>query len=380
VHAVTVLLSCAGARAPIRGACVAGGGPQRIGFVRPRAMAAPDFSAAAALADKALELQSSGGIARAGEKYRDALEAARAQRCPDCLIVARLQLDHAMVEGNILDRSELAAPEVRARRAAVVAQRLDAAATIRRRRAAGTLLSNCTAAELAWRRQTLLHMADMRQDRLLRAAAPQIAQLFGYEMMLVCASCLIDYMRLAKVNGTLHVITPEQVLACWTVIVEAVECLSQPRACAGTGLGSEGSFLSQLAALLIEKEYILPEGELALRLDVAWRRVQSTPGLLEERQMKASGTAQAQLSQSYREKAAAAAKDPGLRTCSLARCGAKEAHPSHFKSCAACRTPVYCSKEHQAEDWPSHKAACKAARKAKEAAADDESGAGPSGT
>ncbi len=61
---------------------------------------------------------------------------------------------------------------------------------------------------------------------------------------------------------------------------------------------------------------------------------------------------------------AAAAAAPGLRTCALATCDAREQHPKHFKSCAACRIPAYCCKEHQSEDWPSHKAACKAARKA----------------
>ena len=66
---------------------------------------------------------------------------------------------------------------------------------------------------------------------------------------------------------------------------------------------------------------------------------------------------------------------PGLRRCALDGCGAKEAHPAHFKSCAACRAVVYCCREHQVEAWPAHKKACKAARKA--AAAAD--GAGPSG-
>jgi hypothetical protein len=46
-----------------------------------------------------------------------------------------------------------------------------------------------------------------------------------------------------------------------------------------------------------------------------------------------------------------------------------EAHPAHFKACAACRIAAYCSKEeHQAADWCC-KAACKAARKAAAAAA-----------
>ena len=38
---------------------------------------------------------------------------------------------------------------------------------------------------------------------------------------------------------------------------------------------------------------------------------------------------------------------PGLRSCALDGCGAREAHPTHFKSCAACRAVVYCCREHQ---------------------------------
>ena len=41
---------------------------------------------------------------------------------------------------------------------------------------------------------------------------------------------------------------------------------------------------------------------------------------------------------------------------------------------ASCRGVVYCCREHQVSDWPAHKAACKAARKA---AAPDNGGAGP---
>ena len=65
----------------------------------------------------------------------------------------------------------------------------------------------------------------------------------------------------------------------------------------------------------------------------------------------------------------------GLRSCALPGCGAMEAHPAHFKSCAACRMVVYCCREHQAADWSAHKKACKTMRNA--AAAVDE--AGPSG-
>jgi hypothetical protein len=68
--------------------------------------------------------------------------------------------------------------------------------------------------------------------------------------------------------------------------------------------------------------------------------------------------------------AATAAAKRGLRACALAGCAAREVHASQFKKCAACQGAAYCCKEHQTTDWPSHKAACKAARKA--AAAQDE--------
>lgn len=53
-----------------------------------------------------------------------------------------------------------------------------------------------------------------------------------------------------------------------------------------------------------------------------------------------------------------------LRHCALGTCKCREKSFGMFKLCSRCRTVVYCCKEHQAEDWPAHKVACKAARKA----------------
>jgi hypothetical protein len=53
-----------------------------------------------------------------------------------------------------------------------------------------------------------------------------------------------------------------------------------------------------------------------------------------------------------------------LKCCSLQSCAARELHSGHFKRCSACHITVYCSREHQLEDWRAHKPACKAARKA----------------
>ncbi len=75
---------------------------------------------------------------------------------------------------------------------------------------------------------------------------------------------------------------------------------------------------------------------------------------------------------------AAHALSPALRGCALPGCAAREMHPRQFKRCAACATLAYCCKAHQVEDWPRHKAPCKAARKAAAAAA-EQAAAGPSG-
>jgi hypothetical protein len=70
-----------------------------------------------------------------------------------------------------------------------------------------------------------------------------------------------------------------------------------------------------------------------------------------------------------REREAAAASGQ-LKSCALAGCAATEAHISHFGKCSACKAVVYCCREHQQADWPAHKTACKALRKAAAAAMD----------
>ncbi len=265
------------------------------------AMAAPDFSAAAALYHKATELFERGHSARAAAKFGQALEAALAQRCPDCLLVAQVQLQHAAAAVNALCRETVSVEEYKARRGAALTEVLAAGATLQRRYAAGTLLgTSITAAELTWHQHYLEHLADLDND-------PRV-QLFR-------------------------------------------------------------------AALHDQRQCILPPGNVGARLRRTWQRLERS-GMLQQRSIDQGiqmGDAQ---SNATFKAADAAAADPSLRACGLFGCGAREAHPDHFKTCAACRKVAYCCKEHQTAHWPSHKAACKAARKAK--AADDDC-AGPSG-
>ena len=113
---------------------------------------------------------------------------------------------------------------------------------------------------------------------------------------------------------------------------------------------------------------------LVLQLAGAWQRLQRS-GVLQTRRIEEQMEINAPHEQAFKAAFEESRNAPGLRSCALPGCGAKEVHPAHFKSCAACRTVVYCCREHQVAGWPAHKKACKAARKA--AAADDE--AGPSG-
>jgi hypothetical protein len=106
----------------------------------------------------------------------------------------------------------------------------------------------------------------------------------------------------------------------------------------------------------------------------AWRRLQSS-GALQRRGIlrHMSGVVACQAHQTATAAATAAAR--GLHFCALRACGAQEVHASQFKRCSACSGVVYCCKEHQVQDWPAHKAACRAARKEAEQPADEASGA-----
>ena len=118
------------------------------------------------------------------------------------------------------------------------------------------------------------------------------------------------------------------------------------------------------------------DARLVQQLEGAWQRLQRS-GVLQARHIEAC----IQYDEPRRLRLTAAIQSglsaPDVRSCALPGCGAKEAHPAHFKSCAACRAVVYCCREHQVAGWPGHKKACTAARKAAAAAEDD--AAGPSG-
>ena len=336
---------------------------------------------------KAEELVLKGHVLRAAENFGRAAEAAVALGA-DNLVTVEMQLRQGLY---VLTYSYAAPDATSAQRGLILAYRTEyvalfssAVEALELRRAAGTLLAGkCSAVEEAWCARQL------RREHILRSAAETagLAALAGYAQFVRAASLALNVLMLA--NMGYKECSEAQLLSFARHVVHAVELMLQPRRPGGATLAKVETDVTELLRTLFP--FLDDLGQLDARLVqlllAAWQQLQSS-GVLQARRAQESiakqpHEAEMELAVEAEFKKVEAAfnksvKAPGRRRCALAGCGTKEAHPAHFKSCAACRIVVYCSKECQAEDWASHKKACKAARKA---AAEEEAdgGAGPSG-
>jgi hypothetical protein len=334
-------------------------------------MATAEVSTVVALRCKAFDLHRAGHRARAAEYTSRALAAAQALGEPDCLVVAHLQVELAQDALSSAERAELDHERRAALFSAAVDHCLAAVATLQRRKAAGTLRAGrCRPAEEAFDLQTHFHTAKAyRQDGMSLpsdADAARLASQMGYQALLI-AGFVTLYIVDCRGRGQLA-LTPEQLRVAFTfVALVADEMGQQPPSQSELGhlaLPREGTFLRSSRTLLNNANFWRQHDEPGFsRVTASMERLERTLGR-QRRFIDEGLQAAIRCAENGKIADAAAAAAPGLRLCGLARCGAREEHPSHFKSCAACRIPVYCCKECQSEDWPSHKAACKAARKA----------------
>jgi hypothetical protein len=179
------------------------------------------------------------------------------------------------------------------------------------------------------------------------------------------ALCLTETMTMRD----LHCSVEPEMLA---LVVRALDTLIKPRPLEDTVLVSELVFVREMLDFM--KSRCIVRAAVAhpacfsqlQQIGAAWTRVQAS-GVLQRRGLIiAYADMTSAVAEGMRECKAVNARKAsrGLRSCGLASCGAKEAHVDHYKRCSACKTIVYCCKEHQLADWPAHKAACKAARKA----------------
>jgi hypothetical protein len=156
-------------------------------------------------------------------------------------------------------------------------------------------------------------------------------------------------------------------------VCDALAFMAAPRRSgAHNWIGAEATFVTEVRDL-VDSGSVPADTALGARLIAAWRHLQHS-GMLEQRRLLTDGVgAVARCEEEVMAAGASAAAAPERRTCALPSCGAREAHVSHFKLCAACKTVVYCCKAHQAEDWKRHrKEECKAARAAAAAAAEQQ--------
>jgi hypothetical protein len=98
----------------------------------------------------------------------------------------------------------------------------------------------------------------------------------------------------------------------------------------------------------------------------AWQRLQRS-GVLQQQARKVRRGSSVTMVQQLPRRAVEHCIMPfpavcALRDCALAARSKREERTSQFKLCGACKSVVYCCKEHQAEDWRSHKASCRAMR------------------
>jgi len=330
-----------------------------------------------ALRRKAKELSLKGHLLRAAELFGRAASAAH-DLGPDNLVALSMQRCQA---GALLHYVSAAtntttadASVIAAHSASFVAVSSATVAALERRRAAGTLLEGkCTAAEEAW------HAGVLRDLQTPAASVATIAPLVGYELCLHAARDVLGMLQNVLFFADQCSATQLQSFAQFFVL--ALDLMPLPRRFDGI-LQAEVNLVEMLSTAIADASGVPDiqrrglDARLVQQLTDAWQRLQrssvlETRGIVEA--IRRRGTSDRDAFDAVVDAAMSA---PGLRSCALAGCGAKEAHPQHFKRCSACKGVVYCSKEHQLEDWPAHKAACKAARKAA-AASSDAGAAGP---
>jgi hypothetical protein len=333
------------------------------------ASAAPDLSRVIALSIKAMDLKDRGHAARCAEKLEQVVTLVASQPgSEDCLILATLRnrLASALL-GTAQPPDRKCPPNADALDERAFCTLLPAAMTaLEARRTAGTLMpGGCRPAELAWRTALVRHshMQLPLTPAQRKALVVRVTPFMGYEAYMGAASLALIALNDLRTGtrSAAHAQNSERMLA---FVACALELVAQPRGSLDIGFTRESALVDQVSTLMRTGGDVFEDWRPLL---APWRRVQAN-GVQQQRHV---GYVVAQTDvacAATRAAAEAAAAAPDLRACALPSCGAREAHVSHFKLCAACKTVAYCSKAHQAEDWARHKTDCKAARAAAAAA------------
>ena len=334
-------------------------------------MAEPDVSAAVVIFNKTFDLLHRGHIARSCEFLLHALDEARALGTEDCLIVAFVQLkiaqqNLALLVKTLQHRRSSTDRDMRAGLIlATVQPWFEASAVVQRRKAANTLSAGaCRPAEETFYEQTRVHIAQVLSDALSTESAALVGPLVGYETLLAAAETGFHLWQYAACGEFPFTVAQEHTAV--TLATYAAEEMNMPRPSrAKLAMTSETVLANIFSNLEHDAPCVSTENAAALAKLLEVISSLEFDSLLSETCLRNQLEKQLIVADMLDTAAAAASVAPGLHRCALAGCGTKESHPQHFKRCAACHEVVYCCKEHQIADWPNHKPACKAARKAK---------------
>ena len=331
-----------------------------------------DLSRVIALTNKGAELALKSHYARSAEKYALALEEAEGllSGSPDCIIAAALRQEqiHSLLNYACASAAKPADANDVLKKACFCL--LPAATDVmQRRKAAGTLLpGTCRAVEVAWSRARTRHalviLGKSHADAEVRSAhgAPYV----GLETYMRVASSVTLVLGNTEAQHAGELSNEEFVVYLTTgtlFLASALELMALPRPGYETWLSGEPDLVRRMRELSSCFKQTAEAGIYAAQqVHNAWLRVLRS-GVLHLRNIDEGIAATNQLTTSLRKEAAEVAAAGRLRACALVECAACESHEAQFKRCAACKSVVYCSKEHQVADWPAHKVACKAARK-----------------
>ena len=343
-------------------------------------MATPDVQASLGLYNTAQSLMAKGHYARAAEKLGAAAAAAARELAADedCLVVAFLRTSQAdslychSLAPTLTDVESIEACEI------IKFELLPHfVSTVTRRKAAGTLLpGSCRATELAWWQAAIERrlLQEGKPVDFARAFGVASAPTMGLDVYFHAARIVLEVLNLVTTPFTM---SREMQLSHAAFLASALDLLAQPRelpyvfvdgVCKGVLTSVMEIMLAAKMPQMLQDACTAPYftrrlgGEVLSILADGWRRVERS-GVVATRLMDKTLDPATRCAACF-DAAATEAAVRGLRECALAGCGAKEVHVSQFKRCSACRQAFYCCREHQVADWPAHKAACKAARKA----------------
>jgi hypothetical protein len=308
-------------------------------------------------------------FARAAEYFGSAAESLQSLELPeDCLIHAVVGVHHASIFGY-----HAALPGVQSGAALLLVSRelsiVDAALPVllRRRAACALPCVGWTAEEHAFAFAFgEFELKVFWPGQVERRTVVERATYMLYETYLNAATRLISTDSFLAAEGVGAHSPPERLRTRYDFIASALDLLLECGYFGDSGFitqnWSRGSESLLVQAMHEDHQRLHSLWPLTENLLDAWQRVLSS-GVVEERGLRVQ---YAQIHREHENSLEALAAE--LRTCALAGCAAREVHVSQFKNCGACMTNAYCCREHQVADWPSHKAACKAARKAAAAA------------